>query len=163
MDRFGQKLEIKALKEIVLSAGGVASPQILLLSGIGPKSHLESLGIKVEHDLPGVGENLQDHIMSSLWIQSKNEQHLGATPFDIVNPLYYLQYLRWGNGPLISNGVEAGAFFHSGVSNDSWKRPDLQLHSFAGLHSMDFGLKYKKAWNIHDKFYYGTYGDHQGV
>jgi choline dehydrogenase len=74
----------------------------------GPRSHLESLGIEVKHDLPGVGENLQDHIMSRLWIQSRNKKHLGATAFDIVNPLIYLKYSLWGNGPLISNGVEAG-------------------------------------------------------
>jgi choline dehydrogenase-like flavoprotein len=52
-ERFGKMLSLKARKEVVLSAGGIASPQLLLLSGIGPRQHLESLSIPVKHDLPG--------------------------------------------------------------------------------------------------------------
>jgi choline dehydrogenase-like flavoprotein len=62
--RFGQKINLKIRKEVILSAGAVGSPQILLLSGIGPKKHLESVGVNVVEDLPGVGENLQDHLMA---------------------------------------------------------------------------------------------------
>ncbi len=62
--RFGRKINLKIRKEVILSAGAIGSPQILLLSGIGPKKHLESVGVNVVKDLPGVGENLQDHLMS---------------------------------------------------------------------------------------------------
>lgn len=58
----GQSIDLHARKEVVLSAGAYGSPQILELSGIGSRSHLERLGIPVQHELPGVGENLQDHI-----------------------------------------------------------------------------------------------------
>jgi len=163
VDRFGQKLNLRSRKEIVLSAGAIGSPHILLLSGIGPKDQLRFHGIEVKHDLPGVGENLQDHIMTSFWIHSTdNEQRrLGMSPFETVNPVHHLKYLLWGKGPLVSNGVEAGAFFDSGVNNDSWRRPDLQLHTFSAKFSIDFGLKYKSAFNFDDTFFYGTYGDFQ--
>lgn len=164
LERFGQKLKIRATKEVIISSGAIGSPQILLLSGIGPKDHLRSVGVPLKHHLPGVGENLQDHIMTSLWIHSKNEnERFGISPFETVNPLYYLRYLIFGNGPLVSNGVEAGAFYQSGVNNDSWKRPDLQLHTFVAKFSIDFGLKYKDAFNFDDKHFNGAYQEvHDG-
>ena len=157
--RFGQKISLKAKKEVLLSAGGIGSPQILLLSGIGPKQHLQSLNIAVQHDLKGVGENLQDHVMTTMWIKSSNKEQVGVHPFDMVNPLHYFNYLIWGNGALVSNGIEAGAFFHSGVSNDTWNRPDLQLHTLSLTVFVDYGLMYQKALNLADNFLYGTYGD----
>lgn len=59
--------QVKAIKEVILSAGAIGSPQIMMLSGIGPGAHLKDMGITVHHDLPGVGENLQDHL--EVWIQ----------------------------------------------------------------------------------------------
>ena len=64
--RSGQVQQVRARKEVVLSAGSYGSPQLLMLSGIGPKAHLQQHGISVVHDLPGVGQNLQDHVTSSL-------------------------------------------------------------------------------------------------
>jgi choline dehydrogenase-like flavoprotein len=157
--RFGQKITLKAKNEVILSAGGIGSPQILLLSGIGPKQHLQSLNIDVMHDLQGVGENLQDHVLTSMWIKSANEEQIGVHPFSIVNPLHYFNYLIWGKGTLASNGIEAGAFFYSGVSNDTWKRPDIQLHTTSLTFFVDYGLMYKTALNLADNFFYGTYGD----
>ena len=64
--RKSRKIFIKATNEVILSAGVISSPQILMLSGVGPKAHLESLGIKVKADLP-VGQNLQDHLMTFMF------------------------------------------------------------------------------------------------
>ncbi len=157
--RFGKKINIVAKKEVLLSAGSIGSPQILMLSGIGPKQHLQSLNIDVQHDLQGVGENLQDHLLTSMWIRSAKLEQIGVHPFDIVNPLNFFKYLLWGNGALVSNGIEAGSFFHSGVSNDTWNRPDLQLHTLSLTFFVDYGLMYKKALNLADNFLYGAYGD----
>ena len=60
-EKYGQVYEVKANKEIILSAGAVNSPQLLMLSGVGPSAHLNSMGINVIANLP-VGDNLQDHI-----------------------------------------------------------------------------------------------------
>ena len=62
----GQVQQIRARKEVILSAGAYGSPQLLMLSGIGPAAHLQQHGIAVLHDLPGVGQNLQDHVTSNL-------------------------------------------------------------------------------------------------
>lgn len=60
-DNSDEKVTVKAKKEVILSAGAVHSPQLLQLSGVGPKAILEAAGIEVKHDLPGVGNNFQDH------------------------------------------------------------------------------------------------------
>jgi len=148
---------------VILSAGAVGSPHILLLSGIGPKEHLKSHNIKVTRDLPGVGENLQDHLMTSLWVISDNIKQIGANPFDSVNPLNYLKFLIWGNGPLVSNGIEAGGFVRTVMSNDSWKRPDIQFQTLSATLAVDFGLKYKDAFNIANDAFNGAYGEYNGM
>ena len=146
-----------------MSAGAVGSPQILLLSGIGPKDQLQSHNIDVRADLPGVGENLQDHVMTSLWVISENDEQLGVSPFALVNPISYLKYLIWGKGPLVSNGIEAGAVLRTKVSDkDPYKRPDIQFQTLSATLAVDFGLQYKVAFNIKDETYYGAYGEHNG-
>ena len=66
MTRFGQVSQYFARQEVVLSAGSIGSPQILLLSGVGDSKHLQEVGVTPVHHLPGVGQNLQDHLISSL-------------------------------------------------------------------------------------------------
>ncbi|MGH1563725.1 GMC family oxidoreductase [Mumia sp. DW29H23] len=107
--------------EVVLAGGAVNSPQLLMLSGIGPASHLREHGIDVVADLPGVGSNLHDHpALPLIWTTR------GTT--DLAQASNLVNLLRWkatGTGPLASNIGEAGAFF---ASRDGLPAPDLQVH-----------------------------------
>ena len=66
-----RRLSLRANKEVLLTAGALQSPQLLMLSGIGPREHLREQGIPVLHDLPGVGQNLQDHLQLRLLFKVK--------------------------------------------------------------------------------------------
>ncbi|CAF0758008.1 unnamed protein product [Adineta steineri] len=117
------KEEVIQGKEVILSAGTVGSPQILLLSGIGPRDELEKLEIPVIVDLPGVGKNLQDHIMTVL-IYTTNISTLSTRDLTAEN----LQ--RWaveGKGRLTSCVVEAEAW-HQIDGTDKNQVPDIQVH-----------------------------------
>lgn len=110
----GRLETIEARKEVILSTGTIASPQLLMLSGIGPADHLRSHGISVLHDLPGVGENLQDHIVAPL-------RYTCNKPVSIKNKLGLfgrarigLEWLLFKRGLGASNFFEVGAFFDSG-------------------------------------------------
>jgi choline dehydrogenase len=115
--------------EIVLSAGAMATPQVLQLSGIGPKAVLERVGVQVVVDMPAVGENLQDHLAVHM-------QHRCTQPVSLVAmrqkyrwPLIAAQWLLAGSGPGASNHLEANGFFRSDETQD---RPDIMI-SFAAL------------------------------
>jgi len=162
VSRFGQTLTLKAKKEVVLSAGAIGSPQILLLSGIGPKPHLESVGVRVVKDLPGVCENLQDHLMTGFAVvadRSRGSDWKSLDAFDTVNPIKYLEYFTAGTGLLATSGIAVGGFLHSDVNEDS--RPDIQIHTFPGMLSMDFDLAFRKAGNIADDVYEDVFRDYK--
>ena len=115
--------------EIVLCAGAMGTPQVLQLSGIGPKAVLERVGVPVVADLPAVGENLQDHL-------AVHVQHRCTQPVSLVAmrqkhrwPLIAAQWLLSGTGPGASNHLEANGFFRS---DDAQDRPDIMI-SFAAL------------------------------
>ena len=113
----------RALREVILSAGAIGSPHLLLLSGVGPGAELKTAGIRVQHELPGVGKNLQDHLLAPLaWRDRK-----GIT--GNVAPLPLLRWLlRWSidkTGPLASNVCEAGGFVRTRPRS---RRLDLQFH-----------------------------------
>lgn len=116
---------IRARREVVLSAGTVQSPQILLLSGIGPAEHLREHGIAVVHDLPGVGANYHDHVASPLHMETADPTSYGISwkvlPRDI---LHGLQYLLTRKGPLAGNVFESVAFLRT---DPSLTRPDVQF------------------------------------
>ena len=107
VERFGETFEFYAKNEVVLSAGAIGSPQIMLLSGIGPKEHLDDIGIKTVLDRPGVGSNLQDHIMvtSGGLDRTENTERLGFDPFFAVRPTNYWTWFTQNpfNGPLGNN------------------------------------------------------------
>ncbi|XP_053620301.1 glucose dehydrogenase [FAD, quinone]-like isoform X1 [Plodia interpunctella] len=130
--------EAKARKEVIVSSGTVNSPKLLMLSGIGPKEHLESLNVPVHVDLRGVGQNLQDHVTTdSLIIGLSN---ITSTLVDAPTLLqevmkYYNQYPK-KNGPLASTGtLPATAFWKSEFASEN--APDIQFH-FDGRNVRDF-------------------------
>ncbi|KAI0636071.1 GMC oxidoreductase [Trametes polyzona] len=114
----GETFQVKARKEVVLSAGAVHTPQILQLSGVGPADHLREHGIPVVADLPGVGSHLMDHPVFNLNYRDKSRSsiaYLFGTSFadrlKLIRAL--VQYRLYGNGPLTSNICEAIAFVRS--------------------------------------------------
>jgi len=109
-------------EHIILAGGAVNSPQILMLSGIGPAEHLDSVGIRVRHDLPGVGRNLQDHLDVCTLVHSK----LDITYDNLSDIAVGLRYLFGKQGPGSSNIAEAGGFLASRHASDD--RPDIQMH-----------------------------------
>ena len=120
------RITIHAKKEVVLCGGTFASPQLLMLSGIGPKAELNKHCIPVVHELEGVGKNLQDHL--DIILRQKNSQHTGygLSPRFALSALKApFQYLKNRSGFFASNAAESGAFIKS---DDSLARPDIQLH-----------------------------------
>ena len=122
----GQVKQARAAREVIVSGGAINSPQILMLSGIGPADHLREHGIKVVHDLPGVGQNLQDHIET--YVQHRCLQPITLYPV-LKNPLRQLlvgiQWTFTGTGLGATNHFEAGGFIRSRAGVD---HPDLQFH-----------------------------------
>lgn len=129
----GVKLSLKdrivtlsAHKEVIVSGGAINSPQLLMLSGIGPKQHLEEQGINTLVDLPGVGQNLQDHLDAIVQHRCDAKEGyavaLGAIPMYVKAAFNYL-FKR--NGVLSSNIAEAGGFVKTRYANGI---PDIQYH-----------------------------------
>lgn len=123
--RRGRRTEKIYGGEIIVSAGAINSPQLLQLSGVGAAEHLESLDIDVVHDLPGVGENLQDHL--EVYIQYACKQPVSMQPaLKWYNkPFVGLQWLLFRKGPAATNHFEGGGFVRS---NDTVKYPNLMFH-----------------------------------
>jgi choline dehydrogenase len=118
--RDGALEQARAEREVILAGGAVNSPQLLLLSGIGPANELSALGIRIVHDLPGVGKNLQDHPMVSVGYLSKK-------PVSITSAESIPNFVRWlifKRGPLASNVAEAGIFLRT---QEGMRAPDLQI------------------------------------
>jgi choline dehydrogenase len=123
----------RADAEVILCGGAVNSPQLLLLSGIGPASHLREVGVDVVVDLPGVGENLHDHPAAPMVWHTQDTSDLA----DFNNLLNFAKAKAVGKGPLVSNVAESGGFFRT---RDDLAAPDMQIHVAAsgfwdnGLH-----------------------------
>jgi choline dehydrogenase len=116
---------LRAAREVLLCAGAVQSPQILMLSGIGDAAELGRHGIAVRQHLPGVGGNYHDHLAISVLMETSNTLSYGLSLRTAHRALWNgLQYILWRDGPLASNLFESTAFIRSPVATD---RPDLQI------------------------------------
>jgi choline dehydrogenase-like flavoprotein len=116
--------ELRADREVIVSAGAYGSPHLLLLSGIGPAAELAALGIECVSDLP-VGENLSDHPMSAVAAWTDSESLLTAQA-----PEHLQRFVAEGRGPLTSNFAEAGGFWHT---RPGLEAPDIQFHAAPAL------------------------------
>ncbi len=117
----GSEHVVHARREVLLSGGAINSPQLLMLSGIGPGAHLAEHGISAKVELPGVGEGMQDHPYTPLVWHTR-----GTT--DLAELGTIRNVIRWktrGRGPLTSNLAESGAFIRT---RDGLVAPDLQAH-----------------------------------
>ncbi|MBT4691429.1 MAG: choline dehydrogenase [Rhodospirillaceae bacterium] len=123
--------EVRAGRDVILSAGAFQSPQLLLLSGIGPGAELQRHGIAIAHELPGVGQNLQDHIDIVLPYLSPSPYAMGLTPGGIARLIKGIfEWRRTRTGIITSNSTETGGFVKSRAD---LAIPDLQLHFNAAI------------------------------
>ena len=128
--RDDRTLEVMARREVILAAGAIGSPEILLRSGIGAAGHLADLGIGVVHDLPGVGGNLQDHCAAPILYDTKSSLPYGISVAALPRLAWDgVNYALRRRGMLASTGVEAGAFLRT---SPELPRTDLQLTFLAG-------------------------------
>ena len=128
--QYGKKVTLRANKEVLLTAGALQSPQLLMLSGIGPREHLHAHGVPVLHDLPGVGQNLQDHLQLRLLFKVKKP----ITTNDDLKSNWRKFLMGWDwltrrAGPL-AIGINHGGMFTKVLPESV--TPDIQFH-FAAL------------------------------
>lgn len=135
----GELKSLRAGREVILSAGALLSPQLLMLSGIGPAAHLQEHGIAVVHDLPGVGANLHDHVDVVQVVDAPHLKDLfGLSLPGLASAVKGIfEWRRQRSGMLTTNFAEAGGFIRSRPDEPI---PDLQLHFVIGK-LVDHGRK----------------------
>jgi choline dehydrogenase-like flavoprotein len=148
-----------ARKEVILSAGAITSPHLLMLSGVGPKPHLEAHGIETLVDSPGVGSNLQDHV------------GLGGLTFMVDKPVAIVQdrlnavpitmdYVMNERGPMtMLGGVEGLGFVRTPLiaQNLSYDVPDIQFHFAPASVNSDNGARVRKVLGLSERTYRKVY------
>ncbi|WP_330849072.1 GMC family oxidoreductase [Burkholderia diffusa] len=143
--RAGNVETVWAKREVILCAGAFQSPQLLMLSGIGPKDELQRHGIDVVVDLPGVGQNLQDHPDFVVSYKTNSLDALGVSIRGGIKTLADIrQYRKSRSGTLTTNFAEGGAFLKTRPDLD---RPDVQMHFVVGPVS-DHGRKVQLGHGI---------------
>jgi choline dehydrogenase-like flavoprotein len=126
-DRRGRDRVVHAEREVILAAGAIGSPQILLLSGIGPADELREVGVEVRHDLPGVGRNLQDHpFVTLMWEITDDDTLYGAD-----RPRHLAEWLLRRSGKLTSTVAEVCAFVRT---RPGLPAADIQFHMGAAYY-----------------------------
>lgn len=127
-----QRQQVQARREVILSGGSYGSPQLLMLSGIGRAADLQALDIPVVHDLPGVGQNLQDHItMHLIWRTHHSDLTFGVSArggWHLLRGIF--EWRRQRTGPITSNVAESGAFFRT---RSDLPVPDIECEFVVGI------------------------------
>lgn len=148
---------VYAKREVILSAGAIGSPHILLNSGIGPRKHLEHVGVPVVHDLPGVGQNLQDHVAVG-GLAFTITKPAGIVASRMINLNSAVRYALAEKGPLTSSiGLEVVAFINTKYANRSDDWPDMNFLMTSA--SMFSDQSVKTAHGLKPEFYNDMYGE----
>ena len=144
----GGEKALTATREIVLSAGAINSPKLLLASGIGPAAELRQIGIEPVLDLPGVGKNLRDHVDGMITVRSSSSLTLGLSVQNLPRMLAApFSYFARRKGMLTTNYVEAGGFARTRYADGL---PDIQFHFVPGYRSHRGRLvEYGHGYAIH--------------
>jgi choline dehydrogenase-like flavoprotein len=121
----GGNKTIRAEREVIVTGGAIGSPKLLLQSGIGPADHLKSVGVKPVHDLPGVGENLQDHLDICVMSECTGDHTYDKYAKPHWAALAGLRYLLFRDGPVASCLFSTGGFWYADKNAVS---PDIQFH-----------------------------------
>ena len=122
----GETFEIRCNKEVILCGGSINSPQLLMLSGIGPKEHLEEMGIAVQVDAPQVGKNLQDHLQLRMTYRLNKPITFNEQYHSLLEKIKIgLEYLVKKSGPMAYPTAQVGLFTRSAASVET---PDIQYH-----------------------------------
>ncbi|XP_046455617.1 glucose dehydrogenase [FAD, quinone]-like [Daphnia pulex] len=151
-EKNGRMYFVEATKEVVLSAGAVASPQILMLSGVGPADHLAEKGIPLIFDQPKVGENLHDHVglIGMVFLIDKPYSQISASR--IMKLPVLLNYTLFGGSAMSTlGGVEGVAFVKSKLETDTGDYPDIQMHFGSGSDISDDGVDIRYAHGTTDE------------
>ncbi|XP_072746548.1 glucose dehydrogenase [FAD, quinone]-like [Anoplolepis gracilipes] len=131
-----KRLVIKAKREVILSAGTINSPQLLMLSGIGPRDHLEEMNIPVMHHAPGVGQNLHDHVgMAGITyivdppreLDRCEQNRFTRRPSEVMSLNSIQELIQNSDGPLYSTVISAGIAFINTKYAEETDYPDIQL------------------------------------
>ena len=148
--RDGRREVASARREVILAAGAIESPKLLMLSGVGDGAHLQSLGIETRHHLPGVGQNLQDHLDVILVQACTQAISYGITWRTVLRGGFELmRYQFAGRGMFTTNGAEACAVARSAPEE---VLPDLQFHFTPGKlrnHGRDLGFLCGEGYSLH--------------
>jgi choline dehydrogenase-like flavoprotein len=130
VEKDGARRILTARREIILCAGATNSPQLLMLSGIGPQDHLRAMGIDLVHNLPGVGQHLQDHPTVHVAMENPSAESYAISPKALARILASpFRYLFNRTGMLASNVAECGGF----LCTEGSGRPDIQVTFLVGL------------------------------
>ncbi len=130
--RGGERRVVRARREIVMSAGAFGTPQILMASGLGPGDHLSELGIPVVRDVPGIGQNLQDHISALLIYRARTQAHtVGISPRGVARLLAGMwEWSRHKTGILTSCVAESGVYYRTSPDVEV---SDMEMELIVGI------------------------------
>lgn len=146
----GERQQITARREVILSGGAINTPQLLMLSGIGDRQELEGHGIEVKHHLPGVGKNLQDHLDVLVVTRERTFHSVGFSPVALTRSIKGIfDYLLFRKGNFTTNIAEAGGFAKTSPELD---KPDVQFHfspCYLDNHGLNLWQTVKHGYSLH--------------